>query len=197
VEVRSVARKLPERLEPAWVISIVGIEDHEELAGRGSSCPVACRRGTTVLLADRRHRSPESGEGVADVVTGAVVDNDDLVGRSGLLQGGGDRPADGRGSFVGGDDDREARLAHAGSLHECGRTTLPSASAAVGRSPIIPGSTSKKAAACRPSWMWRLPLTMTSIRYRPGSSGSASISHSIRGPTSSSLTSTGAESSLS
>ena len=97
---------------------VVGVEEHQQVAGRGGGAGVARLRRPLGRAGEHPDGRPEAlGDGAA-VVGRAVVDDDDLVGRPGLVQRRAQRLAEEPGAVAAGDDDRQA---HRGDFRGSGR----------------------------------------------------------------------------
>ncbi len=107
VEVGSCCAELTERLESFGKEDVIGVEDGDELARRGSGSQIARRRRPAVLLAQQLQSACVRAQRSLDVVGRAVVADDHLQRRDRLAERRVDRFPDRLGGVVGGDHDRE------------------------------------------------------------------------------------------
>jgi hypothetical protein len=86
---------------------VIGIEEREILAAGEAEAMIAGCGGAGVGLPHVAHPLPVGGHPRGRVVPGAVVDDEDLVGRATLGQGALHRLNQQRAAVVGGDDDAD------------------------------------------------------------------------------------------
>ena len=102
-------------LEVGGLPEVVAVEERDEVAGGGADAGVAGAREAAVFLDEVDDLAGEFGEegGEGELEGGgvgrAVVDDEDLVGRDGLGEGGAEGFGEVQGDVVGGDDDADAR----------------------------------------------------------------------------------------
>ena len=94
------------------VEQVVGVEEHENVAGGGGSSRGGGRRLPLVRLADRDDPVAEPGDHVPGLIGRAVVDDDDLNIRVGLVDRRIDRRADVAGVVVAGHAHRDTGHGH-------------------------------------------------------------------------------------